>query len=124
MRSAFQWSAGYLANVVIINCGFNDANIPVDPGNAGIRMRGVLNDIWQYPGMEKTCIILSTLIPTSSQPGASNREEINAQYRDIYADPTLAGNCLYLADMDPPYARNWIDINKDITSDGVHPNVI
>jgi hypothetical protein len=123
MRSAFQDSAGYKPNVVIINCGFNDANIPVEPWNAGIRMRGVLNDIWSADGMEDACIMLSTLIPTSSQPGASNREDINAQYRDIITDPALAGKCLYLADMDPPYARNWIDINKDITADGVHPNV-
>jgi lysophospholipase L1-like esterase len=124
IRSAYHNSAGYKPNVVVINGGTNDADYPVDPSTAGERMRDILDDIWNTSGMANTCVMLSTLIPSTDPNGVVNRITINAQYRDLVTE--LSGSkCIYLADMDPPTgaANGWISTSADMISDGIHPNV-
>ena len=45
MREYLKRSMGYKPNVVVINCGTNDAQRTIDPGGAGERMRNVIQDI-------------------------------------------------------------------------------
>ncbi|KAK6069383.1 killer toxin subunits alpha beta [Seiridium cupressi] len=124
VRTAFQHSAGFRPNLVVMNCGTNDALQSIDPAGAGERLRSLLNDMWAVPGMENTCIMLSTLIPTTNPTGAANRVTINEQYRSLAADLFNAGKCVYLADMDPvgTIGAGWISTVDDMISDGVHPN--
>lgn len=71
--------------------------------------------------MDKTCLILSTLLPSGQSNGEANRLDINTQYRALVRE--LSGSkCIYLADMDPTSgpANGWIRPN--INPDGVHPN--
>ncbi|KAJ3548060.1 hypothetical protein NM208_g1190 [Fusarium decemcellulare] len=79
-------STGFKPNIVIINAGTNDANTPVDPANAGSRLNDILNALWKADGMSKTCLIVSTLIPTTNTNGAANQGTINDQYRALWFD--------------------------------------
>lgn len=84
-------------------------------------MRTQLNDVWSSPGMDKTCIFLSTLLPSGKANGEANRLIINTQYRALVSE-LAASRCIYLADMDPVSgpAHGWIA--PDINPDGIHPN--
>ena len=114
---------GYKPNVVVINCGTNDAQRTIDPGGAGERMRNVLQDIWGGANMEKTCIMLSTVLPTTNVAGSTNRITINRLYRTLVEQYWKAGKCIYLAEMDPEGSGNgWISLNSDMDPDGIHPN--
>ncbi|KAK7414551.1 hypothetical protein QQX98_006578 [Neonectria punicea] len=122
LRDHFKKSAGYKANVVVINCGTNDAIQARDLANAGSRMADVLNDIWATSGMENTCVMLSTLVPAGTSSWNTNRILINAQYRAQVSRLSSAGRCVYLADMDPVGTGNgWMSLSSDIGSDGIHP---
>lgn len=83
MQAAFQNSKVFKANLVIINCGTNDADDPIDPPNTGARMEAALMDIWAADGMANSCVVLSTLIPTRNANGILYHETINAQYRAL-----------------------------------------
>jgi hypothetical protein len=117
----------YKPNVIIINAGTNDANGNVDIGNAGLRMRRMLMDLWEGEGMRETCVMLSTLLPTTHSVGRNTRLDINQQYRNLVAELYSTGKCIYLADMDPPGTGNgWITISGDMDANEVvkiHPNV-
>lgn len=110
--------------MVVINGGTNDANGAIAPSQAGERMTNILNEIWNADGMGNTCIMLSTLIPTTVANGVIYRGTINAQYRMLVDDFAAQGKCIVLADMDPPQgpASGWISTTRDMISDGIHPN--
>ncbi|KAK0625151.1 family 3 carbohydrate esterase, partial [Bombardia bombarda] len=118
----FPNSAGFKANVVLINLGTNDANGNIDVAHAGDRMEVLLSQIWDSPDMAKTCIILSTLIPSKKDAGKKNNPIINRQYRQLVSD-LQSSKCIYLADMDPESgpAAGWL--YNDISDvDFIHPN--
>ena len=123
VRAAFQSSAAYKANVVIINCGTNDGGLQIDIPHAGDRVRALVNDIWATNGMANTCVMLSTILPTTNPITSVNRITMNEQYRQLVAELYTAGKCIYLAEMDPSGdASGWIDANNDLI-DGTHPTV-
>lgn len=87
-------------------------------------MENVLNKIWKANGMDETCIILSTLIPTNNQVGINSRLDINSQYRGL-VEKHSKDKCIYLADM-APNGQEWFDIPDDYVATEnphVHPNV-
>ncbi|RFU26009.1 hypothetical protein B7463_g10338, partial [Scytalidium lignicola] len=100
MPGYFRNSAGYKANVVILNCGTNDADLTIDIPGVHDRMKTILNDIWASPDMADTCIMLSTLIPTNVAAGIANHSPINQAYRTLVSE-FQGSKCIYLADMDP-----------------------
>lgn len=111
---------------MIINAGTNDANGPIDPNNAGARMNNLLNTMWNGEGMAGTCMILSTLLPTTNGNGAANSPNINQQYRDLVTRRAGEGKCIYLAEMHPNGQGNpWFDFGTDFYAGEdikVHPN--
>lgn len=118
IRDALHRSIDYKPNIVLINGGTNNANLDIDIGNAGVRIRDILNDIWTAEGMSDTCVMLSTLLPTSIARGVTNQPLINAQYRSLVSELSNLGRCVYLAEL----ADGWISIGNDMISDGIHPN--
>jgi hypothetical protein len=119
---------GYKPNIVIINAGTNNANGGVDVDKAGAIMEGMLNDIWNYEGMANTCVILSTLLPTTHRVGVLHRITINGQFRKLVTDYNRdhPGKSINLADMEPTgVGQTFFDINGPYWDDNpkVHPNV-
>lgn len=113
------------ANIVLINLGTNDGNGNVDIVNIGARMESVLDDMWDADGMSDTCIMLSTLLPTTNKNGAANRAAINGQYRGLVTKKAGEGRCIYMADMQPN-GQEWFDLEADFLPDEdpkVHPHV-
>ena len=112
IQDNLQKSLKFRPNIVMINGGTNNANLPKDVDKVYDQMRGILEDIWEADGMENTCIILSTLLPTSHPTGKKNRLLINDDYRKIvkeYEDK----KCIYLADMEPEgKGADFISIDK------------
>jgi hypothetical protein len=110
---------------VIINGGTNDGNFNVDISTIGTRMGNILNALWTAPDMSKTCLMLSTLLPTENSTGKGNRDAINKQYRELVSTHNKT-KCIYLADMDHTDGRVWFNFDTDYM-DGeqfsTHPNV-
>ncbi|KAF7556324.1 hypothetical protein G7Z17_g1541 [Cylindrodendrum hubeiense] len=124
VRARVKNSVGFKANIVIINAGTNDGNTNNDISGVGSRMNNILNDLWAAGDMADTCIILSTLIPTTNTNGAANRDTINDQYRALVTERSGDGKCIYLADMDPG-GEQWLQFDTDYLateSPHVHPN--
>ncbi|KAH7320726.1 hypothetical protein B0I35DRAFT_500940 [Stachybotrys elegans] len=114
----------YKPNVVIINAGTNDANGNVSPSEAGVRMGKVLDALWGAQDMANTCIMLSTLIPTTHSTGVKTRPVINDAYRELVKQRASAGKCIYLAEM-APGGSDWLVIPDDYSSaetTHIHPN--
>lgn len=110
---------------MLINLGTNDGNGNVDLANVGTRMESVLDDMWAADGMADTCVMLSTLLPTTNTNGAANRATINGQYRSLVIKKAGEGKCIYMADMQPN-GQEWFDLAVDFHDDEVpkvHPNV-
>ncbi|OBT86293.1 hypothetical protein VE02_05585 [Pseudogymnoascus sp. 03VT05] len=123
-----QLSLGYRPNIVIINGGTNNANRDLHVDVAGEKMEIILNSIWGASEMAETCVILSTLPPTSNKVGERTRLVINQQYRDL-VNKKNKDKCIWLADMEPNYeGKDFFDINAPIWSedgvkdDKIHPN--
>lgn len=88
-------------------------------------MDDILQKIWGYDDMDETCVILSTLLPTTNENGAKNRIPINEDFRGLVAD-YKDDKCIYLADMEPEgEGKDFFSLDEDIWSDNpkVHPNV-
>ncbi|ETS79802.1 hypothetical protein PFICI_07331 [Pestalotiopsis fici W106-1] len=130
VATASRNSMAYQPNVVLIQAGSNDCAQNIDTGNAGVRMRKLIEQIFATPGLEKTTIILGTLIPNfdnniryceddSNAPGGG----VNAQYRALASALRVEGKKVVLAEMNPvaPHPGNgWI--TRDDMSDNTHPN--
>lgn len=116
---------GYKPNVVIINAGTNNANLDVDVDIAGQLVEDMLDELWEYPDLADSCVILSTVLPTSDSMGVTHRLSINRQYRELVAR-RRQDKCIWLADMEPEgEGEPFLDINGPYWSDSpkVHPNV-
>lgn len=125
IRKNLQKSLGYKANVVIINAGTNNANQGWDLPNTSKTMEAILTDIWGADGMEDTCVILSTLLPTTNAKGKKNRLGINDKYRNL-VKAYAKKKCIYLADMETKgELADFFGLNKPLWADNpkVHPNV-
>lgn len=122
IREFLQGSLGYRPNIVIINGGTNNANHDIDVDRAGEHMEAILDDIWGAQHMSDTCVILSTLLPTTDPAGARNRISINAQFRNL-VKKRADKKCIRLADMEPlGPGRDFLSVNGPFWSDAVHPN--
>lgn len=87
-------------------------------------MKKVLHDIWSADGMDKTCVMLSTLLPIQDELAAKNRLVINDQYRALVTE-LKSKRCIYLADM-APNGREWFNTWDDFYAgeqSKTHPNV-
>ncbi|KAJ5359994.1 CheY-like superfamily [Penicillium concentricum] len=129
IQTAAQKSLPYRPNVVLINAGANDCKLRLDIPKAGARMRAMIEDIVHYDGMEKTTIILSTLIPSSDPQTAVSIPTVNAQYRELVTTMRKEGMSIVLAEMNPPssvVAHNLLSWPRDYTTNGkadiTHPN--
>jgi hypothetical protein len=112
--------------VILINAGTNDANRGVDVSNAGQRMERLLDDIWNAPDMNSTCVFLSTLLPTGDANGRVNRIPINNQYRLLVQKRAGQGDCIFLAEMattQEPLQQNEPFKYPEEFVDEAHPNV-
>lgn len=127
VKAASKNSLLYLPNVVLINAGTNDCFGSVDIPNAGRRMRVLIEELLGSPGMDKTTVILSTLIPCGNAGADGNRKNpggVNDQYRELVTQMRGEGRRIVLADMDPPapHAGNgWMKLATDYADD-THPN--
>lgn len=103
-------------NVVLINCGTNDADpsndqdIPATPD----RMRDVLNHL--YDNISNVTIVLSTLVPRLDD-NDENVQTINDGYRDLVDELAGAGSKLLLAE----FNNGLLDTSTEYFDD-VHPN--
>lgn len=127
IRDRLHGALGYNANIVIINGGTNNANAKEEPDLQYIHdeMDGILTDIWNHEGTADTCIILSTLLPTTHPNGAEHRIPINDEYRKLVREHE-EDKCIYLADMEPEgEGSDFLSTDEDFWDDDpkVHPNV-
>ncbi|KAL2833014.1 hypothetical protein BDW59DRAFT_157153 [Aspergillus cavernicola] len=133
IQAASKLSLDYRPNVVLINAGINDARLEIDIINIGRRMQNMIEDILSTAGMDKTIIILSTLIPSENFNIVIHREEINMQYRSLVQTMQADGVRIVLADMDPEYpdaGNGWLSFPDDFYhadktppgTDDTHPN--
>ncbi|GAD98310.1 conserved hypothetical protein [Paecilomyces variotii No. 5] len=129
VKAAAQNSIHYRPNLVLINAGTNDCRRQIDIPHAGDRMRSLIEMLLNAEGMERTTIILSTLIPSTEFSTALHRPEVNDQYRTLVRQMQREGVHIVLADMDPDVpsnASNQLSFPGDYTTHGVtddtHPN--
>lgn len=103
-------------NIVLINCGTNDAD-PAngqDIPNTAKRMEDLLNHL--YENIDGVTIILSTLLPRKDSSN-SNVDIINPGYRDLVRQFDSAGNKIVLAE----FNDEFLDLDTDYY-DNIHPN--
>lgn len=104
-------------NVVLINCGTNDAS-PSNKQNVpetATRMEAVLNHL--YDKIENVTIILSTLMPRRDAAADANVNIINPGYRSLVQRFDSAGRKIVLAELN----NGFLDTNTDYFDD-IHPN--
>ncbi|CAD0113390.1 unnamed protein product [Aureobasidium uvarum] len=113
VHSAWSASAWMKPNLVLLNVGTNDCVQNIDTGNAGTRVKQLIDDIFtSVPGVT---IILSTLLPGRDFNTCAT--SVSDQYRELVmnyfnADPKAR---LHLADMNA-----FIKLS-DLSDDGIHP---
>ncbi|RYP60769.1 hypothetical protein DL771_010388 [Monosporascus sp. 5C6A] len=101
----------YKPNLVLLNCGTNDAVQNNDLDNVGRRMEAMLKTVFDAsPGV---VVILSTLLP--SRDHDARVTYINEQYRALVGKLLNDGYKIQLADMHDGY------ITLDEIWDGTHP---
>lgn len=111
---------------MIINVGTNDGLGSIDIAGTGDRMNNILNALWNAADMSNTCIMVSTVLPTTSAIGTTNRVTTNKNYRDLVSKRAAEGKCIYLADIDFSDGTQWLDFDTDYDpseSVHIHPNV-
>lgn len=104
-------------NVVLINCGTNDADPNRDedvPGTAD-RMRAVLEHL--LDNVEGVTVVLSTLLPHKVAENDANVDIINEGYRSLVTDLAGQGQKVVLAEMN----NGFFEPDEDY-SDDLHPN--
>ncbi|KAH8891447.1 hypothetical protein GQ53DRAFT_865088 [Thozetella sp. PMI_491] len=97
-------------NVILINVGTNDCRGNIDPGNAGARLKTLID--YLFSAVPSTTIIYSTLIPSPDFDACM--QNVNSQYRALLDQ--YQGKRIALADM-----HAFLTMN-DISGDGTHPN--
>ncbi|KAI0965120.1 hypothetical protein F4678DRAFT_485612 [Xylaria arbuscula] len=104
-------------NLILINCGTNDA----DPGNkqdipnTAARMEALL--IYLYGKIDGVTIILSTLLERKDQYNSNVQNIINPGYRDLYQRFSAEGRKIVLAEFDD----GFLDLSTDYYG-ALHPN--
>lgn len=124
IRDYLDRSLGYKPNIVMINGGTNNANRGDAVDLAYDQMNDILQAIWGHDeAMKHTCIILSTLLPTTEKLGRINRIPMNNDYRRL-VDDHKGERCIYLADMEPTgEGSDYLSVDGPYWSDPTHPNV-
>ncbi|KAI1841397.1 hypothetical protein JX266_012408 [Neoarthrinium moseri] len=130
VAAASRNSLVYQPNVVLIQAGSNDCAQNIDTGNAGVRMRNLIEQLLSAPGFDRTTVILSTLIPNFDSNIRYCEDDFNApggginnQYRLLASAMRAEGKRVVLAEMNPvsPHPGNgWI--TRSDMSDNTHPN--
>ncbi|KAI1295187.1 hypothetical protein F5Y03DRAFT_399325 [Xylaria venustula] len=104
-------------NLILINCGTNDAdpgNEQDIPGTAG-RMEALLT--YLYSQIDGVTIILSTLLERKDGYNSNVQNIINPGYRDLYQQFAAQGRKIVLAEFDD----GFLDLSTDYY-DNLHPN--
>ena len=122
-------SLHYRPNVVLINAGTNDCRLAIDIPNTSERMKVLIDSLLKADGMDKTTIILSTLIPSTEVNTTKFRPDVNNQFRELAVKLRSEGYPIVLADMDPEKpdpGNGWIvspaDFQHGDSVDDTHPN--
>lgn len=122
-------SLHYRPNVVLINAGTNDCRLAIDIPNTSERMKVLIDSLLKADGMDKTTIILSTLIPSTEVNTTKFRPDVNNQFRKLAVKLRSEGYPIVLADMDPEKpdpGNGWIvspaDFQHGDSVDDTHPN--
>ncbi|KAK4167804.1 CE3 protein [Cladorrhinum sp. PSN259] len=116
VQDAFVKSKGLMPNLVLINVGTNDCSKNINPSQASVRLRSLLDDI--YSSIPGVTVIVSTLSPSKSNPACA--ADVSQQYRDLvnaYKSSPQSRSRIALADL-----HSALSIEKHLTSDGIHPN--
>lgn len=88
----------------------NDCGGNIDPGNAGVRMKAMIDEIYsRVPGVT---VILSTLVKSRDNPDCA--ASVSQQYRDLVIN-NYSGQRIGLADI-----YSAISMSQ-VSSDGIHP---
>ncbi|EPE08332.1 carbohydrate esterase family 3 protein [Ophiostoma piceae UAMH 11346] len=101
----------WLPNVILINCGTNDAvqNTAIDTISG--RMENLINYMWKT--VPDAVIVLSSLL--TQEPNPAGIESINKQYRALVSRLQRSGKKIVLAELDD----GWIPLSELV--DGIHP---
>lgn len=99
----------YLPNLILINVGLNDCGQNIDIGNAGTRMKAMIDYLFQT--IPSTTVILSTLLPNTNLDACM--KTVNAQYRKLVS--VYAGKRFALANM-------YDFLTLADLAEGSHPN--
>lgn len=118
------WNSGRLAevkpNVILIMIGTNDIGHKYDEENAPIRLRALVQEIYDLPGIGTPTIFLASIPPNRrTEAETANGIEFNAQVPCIVAEFQLLGKDIHFVDqfaaLDSDYAAN-------MRKDNLHPN--
>ncbi|KAK4450304.1 integrin alpha N-terminal [Podospora aff. communis PSN243] len=110
-HNAFLKSVWMMPNLVIINVGTNDCSGQIDTGNAGVRMKAMIDDIFRLiPGVT---VILTTLARSRNHDACAFA--VSSQYRNVVSSYP-SGTRIALADL---YAEM---LHSELHPDGIHPN--
>jgi len=101
-----------LPNVIFLNVGTNDCNLNVDTGNAGKRIKTVIDDI--LASLPDVVLIWSTLLPSRDKNSCA--QDVSRQYRDLYTASYKNQQRVQLGDV-----NSFLTL-ADIGPDGIHPN--
>ncbi|KAK3994266.1 carbohydrate esterase family 3 protein [Cladorrhinum sp. PSN332] len=113
VHDSFKQSRGLMPNLVLINAGTNDCARRINPAEAGLRLRALIDDI--FSSIPNVTVIVSTLSPHKTDPDCA--ASVSQQYRDLVNSDAYKSSRIGLADL-----HSAIRVEKHLTSDGVHPN--
>ncbi|KAL4983331.1 hypothetical protein BDW68DRAFT_191412 [Aspergillus falconensis] len=118
VHAAARASLAYKPNIVLINAGTNDCRLDEKIPEAKDRMRAMINTLLDAEDMQRTLIILSTLIPSDHPRIKANLPDVNAQYRNLVKTMRAEGVPIVLAEMEK---NNFLSYPGDYADD-THPN--
>ncbi|KAM7211830.1 hypothetical protein V8F06_012803 [Rhypophila decipiens] len=110
----------YKPNVVVIHVGTNDVRGNVDIPNFGLRMRALIDSLFEQPGFDKATIVVSTLIGILEPQFDTARASANIQLRSEVARYQNLGKAVVLAEMVPD-GTDFVRAGTDY-ADLIHPN--
>lgn len=105
----------YKPNVILVNAGTNDAVQNKDIPNAGSRMEGMINNLFE--DSPKATVILSTLIINLNANAEKNVKLINVQYKALADRLQGEGKHVVLADMHGADGPQKEDMHDDTHPD-------
>ncbi|KAL1855454.1 hypothetical protein Plec18170_004174 [Paecilomyces lecythidis] len=99
-------------NLILLNAGTNDGVDHYHVSSTGKRMNSLLDEL--YKAVPGTTVLFSTLIPDKRAP--AEIDDINKQYRALFAKRQKAGDRIVLAEMDDGNITT-----RNLQKDGIHP---